>query len=178
MRCSRETYPAQVWLPARSGRCRRQGGAGAGGSDAHGHESIEIMRYGLSRIPIMLLVIAIELPALGQTFFCRIGTEPACLNYGDTVCSSRGMCIDRNVVCFDQYQCNYEGFTCKSNVAECIEAHDTLLSKHNELVGTSTKTSESPREWLGSRRSRVHAAGLRRCEARAGTERRASPPGG
>lgn len=44
------------------------------------------------------------------------------------------MCVDRNAACFDQYQCNYEGFTCKSNVTECVEAHDSLLRKHNELV--------------------------------------------
>lgn len=44
------------------------------------------------------------------------------------------MCVDRNAACFDQYQCNYEGFTCKSNVTECVEAHGSLLRKHNELV--------------------------------------------
>ena len=44
------------------------------------------------------------------------------------------MCVDRNAACFDQYQCYYEGFTCKSNVTECVEAHETLLRKHNELV--------------------------------------------
>ena len=44
------------------------------------------------------------------------------------------MCVDRNAACFDQYQCNYEGFTCKSNVTECVEAHDSLLRKYNELV--------------------------------------------
>lgn len=44
------------------------------------------------------------------------------------------MCVDRNAACFDPYQCNYEGFTCKSNVTECVEAHDSLLRKHNELV--------------------------------------------
>lgn len=86
------------------------------------------------RAPILLLALAFGSPALGQSFSCRIGTQPACLDYGDKVCSSTGMCIDRSAACFDQYQCNYEGFTCKSNVTECVEAHDTLLRKHNELV--------------------------------------------
>ena len=44
------------------------------------------------------------------------------------------MCVDQNAACFDKYQCDYEGFTCKSNVTECVEAHDTLLRKHNDLV--------------------------------------------
>lgn len=86
------------------------------------------------RLPILLLVLTLASPALGQDFSCRIGTQPACLDYGDKVCSSRGMCVDQNSACFDQNQCNYEGFTCKSNVTECAEAHDTLLRKHNDLV--------------------------------------------
>ncbi|SOB95216.1 hypothetical protein SAMN05877831_101849 [Rhodobacter maris] len=44
------------------------------------------------------------------------------------------MCVDRGAACFDTYQCNYEGFTCKSNVTECVAAHETLLKEHNELV--------------------------------------------
>ncbi|WP_232419302.1 MULTISPECIES: hypothetical protein [Paracoccus] len=92
------------------------------------------MAIKLTRVLLSLLVLAAASPALGQSFSCRIGTQPACLDYGDKVCSSSGMCVDRNAACFDQYQCNYEGFTCKSNVTECVEAHDSLLRKHNELV--------------------------------------------
>ena len=86
------------------------------------------------RLPILLLALTLASPALGQDFSCRIGTQPACLDYVDKVCSSSGMCVDQNAACFDKYQCNYEGFTCKSNVTECVEAHDTLLRKHNDLV--------------------------------------------
>ena len=86
------------------------------------------------RLPILLLALTLASPALGQDFSCRIGTQPACLDYGDKVCSSRGMCVDQNSACFDQNQCNYEGFTCKYNVTECADAHDTLLRKHNDLV--------------------------------------------
>ena len=86
------------------------------------------------RLPILLLALTLASPALGQDFSCRMGTQAACLDYGDTVCSSRGMCVDKDAACFDKYQCNYEGFTCKSNVTECVEAHDTLLRKHNDLV--------------------------------------------
>ena len=86
------------------------------------------------RLPILLLALTLASPALGQDFSCRIGTQPACLDYGDTVCSSSGMCVDQKAACFDKYQCDYEGFTCKSNVTECIAAHDKLLRENNTLV--------------------------------------------
>lgn len=86
------------------------------------------------RLPILLAVLTFASPALGQSFSCRMGAQPACLDYGDKVCSSSGMCVDQNAACFDKYQCNYEGFTCKSNVTECVAAHDDLLRKHNQLV--------------------------------------------
>lgn len=86
------------------------------------------------RLPIFLLALTLASPALGQDFSCRMGTQPACLGYGDTVCSSSGICVDSNAACFDKYQCNFEGFTCKSNVTECVEAHDALLTKYDQLV--------------------------------------------
>lgn len=98
------------------------------------------------RLPFLLLALTLTSPALGQDFSCRIGTQPACLDYGDKVCSSRGMCVDQNSACFDQNQCNYEGFTCKSNVTECVEAHDTLLRKHNDLVDDFNKNLKIAKE--------------------------------
>jgi hypothetical protein len=86
------------------------------------------------RALILMAALAVASPALGQSFSCRIGTQPACLDYGDKVCSSSGKCVDSNAACFDSYQCGYEGFTCKSNVIECVDAHDELLRKHNALV--------------------------------------------
>ncbi len=96
-------------------------------------------------LPILLLALTLASPALGQNFSCRIGTQPACLDYGDKVCSSSGMCVDQNAACFDKYQCNYEGFTCKSNVTECAETHDALLRKHNELVDDFNENLELAR---------------------------------
>lgn len=87
----------------------------------------------LAGLTLVALAALLALPAQAQNFSCRIGTQPACLDYGDKVCSSMGKCVDSSSACFDQYQCNYEGFTCKSNVTECIEAHDALVSKYNDL---------------------------------------------
>ena len=69
-----------------------------------------------------------------QGFSCSYGDRGACLGFGDTVCSSSGMCVDQNAACFDKYQCDYEGFTCKSNVTECAAANDKLLGENNTLV--------------------------------------------
>ena len=88
---------------------------------------------------IVMLALALTTPAHGQNFSCRIGTQPACLEYSDKVCSSSGKCVDNNAACFDSYQCGYEGFTCKSNVTECVNAHDKLQRKHNELVDDFNK---------------------------------------
>ena len=86
------------------------------------------------RASIILLALILAPPAFGQSFSCRMGTQPACLDYGDKVCSSSGMCVDQNSACFDRYQCNYEGFTCKSNVTACANDYNQLLNEHNELV--------------------------------------------
>jgi len=80
------------------------------------------------------MLISLAFAARAQDFSCRIGTQPTCLSYGDKVCSSSGMCVDQNAACIDSFQCNHEGFTCKSNVTECVEAHDALLRTHNDLV--------------------------------------------
>jgi len=87
----------------------------------------------IQRLLIALVLITTGVSAQ-QGFSCSYGDRGACLGFGDTVCSSSGMCVDQNAACFDKYKCNYEGFTCKSNVTECAEAHDTLLRKHNALI--------------------------------------------
>lgn len=69
-----------------------------------------------------------------QNFSCGYGSQPACLDYGDKICSSRGKCVDSDAACFEPYQCNYEGFTCKSNLTDCANEYEDLLQKHNDLV--------------------------------------------
>ncbi|MGO4910128.1 hypothetical protein ACEN2J_17565 [Pseudorhodobacter sp. W20_MBD10_FR17] len=86
------------------------------------------------RLLVLLLALTVASPAVGQNFSCSFGKQPACLDYGAQVCSSSGKCVDSNAACFDSYQCGYEGFTCKSNVTECIDAQEKLLRKHNTLV--------------------------------------------
>ncbi|GAB1381288.1 hypothetical protein MASR1M49_41340 [Pararhodobacter aggregans] len=97
---------------------------------------------------LALFCIGIGCTAEAQSFTCPIGRRAACLEYGDTVCSTFGRCVDSNAVCFSALECNYEGFTCRSNLTECgdeyealrgrfntlVDDHNRLLDVHNELV--------------------------------------------
>ncbi|MBL3564667.1 hypothetical protein JMM59_06560 [Rhodovulum sulfidophilum] len=82
-----------------------------------------------------LVIVTSLLPvaAAGQSFSCSYG-RPACLDYGDKVCSSSGQCVDASAVCFDVYQCNFEGFACKSDVTACVEQYEDLQREYNDLV--------------------------------------------
>jgi hypothetical protein len=73
-------------------------------------------------------------PALGQTFECRMGQNAACLDWGETVCTSQGMCVNKDAACFDSYQCDYKGFACKSDVDQCVEAHDKIARDYTTLL--------------------------------------------
>jgi len=84
-----------------------------------------------------LLVAVALLPSTAmaqQAFTCPYGDRGACLGFGETVCTSSGRCVRDDALCFDRYQCNYEGFTCRSNVTECIDDYDNLLRRFNTLV--------------------------------------------
>lgn len=83
-----------------------------------------------------------------QNFSCGIGDRGACLGYGDTVCSSSGKCVSGDAQCFDRYQCDYEGFTCKSNVTECFEKHDVLVRKFNNLLSDNEELVRSYNDLL------------------------------
>ncbi len=86
------------------------------------------------RVVVLAMTLLSSAPAFGQSFSCRMGTTPACLDFGDTVCSSRGKCVNQDAACFDSYQCDYQGFTCRSNMTECVEDFESLQDRHNELV--------------------------------------------
>lgn len=86
-------------------------------------------------IGFVLLVAALAQPAHAQNFSCSFGTRAACLDSGAKVCSSFSKCVDQNASCFDSYQCDYEGFTCKSNVTECVERNSDLVDEYNSLLG-------------------------------------------
>jgi hypothetical protein len=98
-------------------------------------------------IRTLLLIALIPSGALAQQgFTCSWGDRGACLRYGDTVCSSGGKCVSEDAACFNSYQCNYEGFTCKSNLTECADEYDGLQTRFNTLVGDYNELLENSRE--------------------------------
>jgi hypothetical protein len=88
----------------------------------------------LKSILASIALTLVALPAAAQNFSCGYGDRGACLGYGDTVCSSSGKCVGQDAQCFNRYQCDYEGFSCQSNVTDCVAESDTLLRTHNTLV--------------------------------------------
>ena len=84
--------------------------------------------------------------AAQQGFSCSYGDRGACLGYGETVCSSSGKCVSSDAQCFSSYQCDYEGFTCKSNVTDLAEEYDGLQIRFNSLVGDYNVLLEDSRE--------------------------------
>ncbi|MFN5997181.1 MAG: hypothetical protein ACK47C_00635 [Paracoccaceae bacterium] len=83
---------------------------------------------------LMVAVVLASGPASGQTFECRMGQNAACLDWGETVCTSQGMCVSKDAACFDSHQCDHKGFACKSDVDQCVEAHDKIARDYNTLL--------------------------------------------
>ena len=100
--------------------------------------------WGMKSALVVLVGIGLVSATMGaaQSFSCSIG-QPACLGWGETVCSSSGKCVSDSAMCFDRWQCDFEGFTCKSNVSECVDKYESLLAKYNELVADYNKVLRS-----------------------------------
>lgn len=98
------------------------------------------------RALVFIVVLAPSGALAQQGFTCSYGDRGACLRYGDTVCSIGGKCVDADAACFSGYQCNYEGFTCKSNLTECADEYDGLQLRFNTLVNDYNELLESSRE--------------------------------
>ena len=88
------------------------------------------MKTAIMACAVALLAVS----ASAQSFSCNIGKRAACLDYGDKVCGSFAKCVDDSAACFNSYQCNYEGFTCKSNVTELATQYDALVRKYNTQI--------------------------------------------
>lgn len=85
-------------------------------------------------------------PATAQSFQCRAGQDAACLDWGETVCTNSGKCVSESAACFDSYQCDYKGFACKSDVDQCVEAHDEVVKDYNALLADHETLRTAGRE--------------------------------
>ena len=98
------------------------------------HGKMVKMTKHIWHILIVYLSVQINLSAYGDTFSCNFGTQPACLDYGDKVCSSYSKCVSSDAVCFDAYTCNYQGYICKSVFQDLADDYDELVNKYNRLL--------------------------------------------
>jgi len=85
------------------------------------------------RLLLALAAGALVTPSSAQSFSCSIGSQPACLDYGDKVCSSNGKCVTSDAVCFDSYTCNFQGFVCKSDMDELSDKAKRMAQGYDEL---------------------------------------------
>jgi len=99
-----------------------------------------------ARLLVSLVCIAFYSSAFsyGNEFTCPYGTEAACLDYGDKVCSSSAKCVRNDAICFDSYTCNYEGFICKSEYTDLSDEYESL---HNEYEQTVNDYNELLRQY-------------------------------
>lgn len=97
---------------------------------------------------LISLLIIFPYLANAQSFSCRIGTTPACLDYSDKVCGFGAMCVDSSAQCFDSSTCNYEGFTCKSNLTNCADEYDAVIVKYNSLVDAHNQLLEEHKQLI------------------------------
>ena len=61
-----------------------------------------------------------------ESFSCPLGSDPACLDYGAVVCKSMAKCVSDDAVCFESFQCGYQGFVCKSKLDDAIEEYENI----------------------------------------------------
>lgn len=97
---------------------------------------------------LLVIVLMSKVHAYGNNFSCPYGTEGACINYGDKICSSLSKCVDSNATCFDANTCGYKGFVCKSqlddlayeyddlltNCKKVAQEHDSIVNNYNQLL--------------------------------------------
>lgn len=98
---------------------------------------------------LTLLILVLQfLFGYGDSFSCPYGTQAACLDYSDKVCSSTAKCVDRSAVCFDSYTCNYKGFICKSKFDNLASTCQDLQDEYNSLVNKYNDLKEDAENLL------------------------------
>jgi len=80
-------------------------------------------------------------------FSCSFG-RGACLDYGDTVWSTGGKCVQSTAVCFQSYTCDFKGFACKSDVDKLSAAYDDLVFKAQLMSTDFNKLADENRDLL------------------------------
>ncbi len=93
---------------------------------------MEILRLKFSLC--VLLAAFIPSIAMAQNFSSGIGTRPSCRDSGGVACSGIEGWVNVSTICYEESECDYQGFTCKSNYTAYKEAYDELRDQYNELL--------------------------------------------
>lgn len=68
-------------------------------------------------------------------FSCPDGTEAACIEAADRVCSANTKCVDTTAACFGEFPCGAdEGFVCGSEYDAALHDHQRSMEKYDKLV--------------------------------------------
>ncbi len=84
----------------------------------------------------LLVFTLLLVPALSLAeFSCPDGTDAACIEIGDRICSANTKCVDDSATCFDDFPCGSdEGFVCGSEYDAALNAHKRSTEKYDQLV--------------------------------------------
>jgi len=108
---------------------------------------------------LILLVILLWVPALSWSeFSCPDGTEAACIETGDRVCSANTKCVDNNATCFDDFPCSAgEGFVCGTEYDAALNDHKRSTEQYDQLVKENVSLRQ---ERLDRKNCVLNATGL------------------
>lgn len=83
-----------------------------------------------------LVLILFLAPALAVAdFACPDGTEAACIETGDRICSASTKCVNENTTCFDDFPCKAdEGYVCGAEYDAALNDHKRSTQKYDQLV--------------------------------------------
>jgi hypothetical protein len=77
-----------------------------------------------------------------ESFTCRYGTQPACLDTLDQICDGiSGMCVKKRAICFDEFACGGFGssasdFVCKKKAEEVVDELEREFKKMQRAYET------------------------------------------
>lgn len=101
-----------------------------------------------SRFGVLTLMVLVALSGLGQgqahaygnDFSCPVGTDGACLSFGEVVCRSGAKCVEQSATCFSTYTCGLSNeFVCKSDFEDLASSCRRLQTDHEELSSNNER---------------------------------------
>jgi len=113
---------------------------------------INLVRYKLIVLLVAIFSITFQSKILkAGNFSCGLGGQGACLDYGDTICSSRGKCVSDDAICYNKNTCGFgfdNGMVCKKDFNELVEEYNELLNNYRTLSNNFDSTANNYKSLL------------------------------